>query len=204
MFYHKSTWWWCWATMPLGLTAAPNMKTTFHWSVSSIVISMHLFLFPFWSILPGCLHIMYRNIHRTDEKRYPIHLGICDLPITCKLFLQHDYLSTDTRFQIRKYGPNVLHQNLGKQQIQMVSWLSNTKMLRNHKPSTLPKGLLTEFNFFASWGTPHRSDKLWYTCKITSKWPIKLSWYQQVPNHVQNLHRTVLLHKTIPMYRITS
>jgi len=190
--------------MPLGLTAAPNMKTTFHWSVSSTVISMHLFLFPFWSILPGCLHTMYRNLHRTDEKRYPIHLGICDLPITCKLFLQHDYLSTDTRFQIRKYGPNVLHQNLGKQQIQVVSWLSNTKMLRNHKPAHCQKDYLLNLTSLQA-EEPHTALT---NCDIPAKSPqsgqLNFPDINKYQTHVQNLHRTVLLHKTIPMYRITS
>ncbi len=34
VFYHKSIWWWCWAIMPLGLTAAPNKRTTYHLSES--------------------------------------------------------------------------------------------------------------------------------------------------------------------------
>jgi len=35
----------------------------------------------------GCLHNMYKNLCITNEKIYPIHFRIYDLPVICKFFL---------------------------------------------------------------------------------------------------------------------
>jgi hypothetical protein len=98
----------------------------------------------------------------------------------------------------------VLHQNLGKQQIQVVSWLSNTKMLRNHKPAHCQKDYLLNLTSLQA-EEPHTALT---NCDIPAKSPqsgqLNFPDINKYQTHVQNLHRTVLLHKTIPMYRITS
>jgi hypothetical protein len=93
--------------------------------------------------------LSFLGLCRIDKKRYPIHLGVCDVPTTCKLFLNQDYVSSSCLSQYRcphtlklwSMGSSLLHQYLAKQQnFEMVSWMCNgTEMLRSHKLAALSK-----------------------------------------------------------------
>ncbi len=98
---------------------------------------------PSWPLYMKCGYVW---VCVEDKKRYPIHLGVCDLPSTCKLFQNHDYVSSwclsqywcTHTLKLWSMGSNVLDQYLGQQQ--NLKWLCNgTEMLRSHKPAALSK-----------------------------------------------------------------
>jgi hypothetical protein len=95
----------------IDLTVARNKTTTFspisnpyHHQHGSFCLSMQLQTL--WLLTPYA----YRtNIKKTKKKKSSSPWNQWAPHITCELFLQHNHFSADAQFQIRKYGPNMLH-----------------------------------------------------------------------------------------------